>query len=188
MTEATNLTGKFLIASPGMQDHRFAGSVILICAYGPEGAMGLIINLPAPDIDISKLMDQLGIAQSPRAKALPVLFGGPVEPGRGFVLHSPDYHAEGTTLVVNDIFSMTASLQILEALGEGTGPDDAILALGYAGWAPGQLENEIIENGWLIADAEPTLVFETSPGSIWAQALATIGISPSALSPMGGRA
>lgn len=188
MTDVTDLTGKLLIASPGMKDPRFAGSVIFICAYSADGAMGLVVNRPAPEIDLSKLLDQLQISTSGLEKAIGVFYGGPVEPGRGFVLHSPEYQAPEATLAINETFAMTASLQILEALGTGSGPEKALLALGYSGWAPGQLEGEIADNGWLIADASADLVFPADVGGMWADALHTIGISPSSLSPMGGRA
>jgi len=187
-TKVTELIGKLLIASPGMGDPRFFGAVIFICAYGPDGAMGLVVNRPAPDIDLGNLLRQLDISAAENSKDLGVFFGGPVEPGRGFVLHGPDYHAKDSTLEINAFFSMTASLQILEALGEGAGPQSALLALGYSGWAPGQLEAEIADNGWLIADGTPDLVFCDDPGTMWSSALAAIGISPSSLSPTGGRA
>ena len=188
ISEVTDLTGKLLIASPGMRDPRFTGSVIFICAYGADGAMGLVINRPAPEIDLGNLFEQLDIDRNPEAKPLPVHFGGPVEPGRGFVLHGPDYDTPEATLRISPAFAMTASLDVLEALGRGTGPADAILALGYSGWAPGQLEGEIAQNGWLVADATRALVFDAPAHSVWATALETIGASPSSLSAVGGRA
>ncbi len=187
-TEVTDLTGKLLIASPGMNDPRFAGSVIFVCAYGPDGAMGLVVNRPAPEIDLGKLLQQLDISAESPVDRIGVFYGGPVEPGRGFVLHGPDYHVADATLAINGAFSMTASLQILEALGAGDGPEQALLALGYSGWAPGQLEAEIADNGWLIADGTPALVFPPDTSAMWANALQTIGINPSSLSPIGGRA
>ena len=185
---ATDLTGKLLIASPGMGDPRFVGSVIFICAYSPEGAMGLIINRPTPEIHLDNLLEQLEIPTAPDKRDILVHFGGPVETGRGFEQHSNDYETEDATLKINDQLSMTASLEVLQALAQGVGPEDARLMLGYSGWGPGQLEAEIVENGWLIADGPPKLVFQLDTGGIWARALASIGINPSSLSSMGGRA
>lgn len=187
-TQATDLTGKLLIASPGMGDPRFAGSVIFLCAYSGDGAMGLIINRPTPEIPLDNLLEQLDIPVGPDKRDIRVHFGGPVETGRGFVLHSSDYSAEEATLRVNDALSMTASLEILQAMASGGGPREARLMLGYSGWGPGQLESEIIENGWLIADAPPDLVFTADTGTIWSAALKQLGIDPILLSTSGGNA
>jgi putative transcriptional regulator len=148
-----DLAGKLLIAMPGLGDPRFDRSVILICAHSAEGAMGLIVNKPAPDLSFSGLMDQLKIPRSEAAREIRVHFGGPVERGRGFVLHSADYRAGRATMRVSGGFGMTATLDVLGALARGAGPRSALLALGYSGWGAGQLESEIARNDWLTAEA-----------------------------------
>ncbi|MFN3973211.1 MAG: YqgE/AlgH family protein [Gemmobacter sp.] len=185
-----DLDGKLLIAMPGMGDPRFDRSVILICAHSPEGAMGLIVNKPMPDLTFSALLDQLSIPRAPGGRDIRVHFGGPVERGRGFVLHSPDYGplGEAGTMRVPGGFGMTATQDILAALAGGTGPDLAILALGYAGWGPGQLEAEIARNDWLTSDAASDLVFATDDRGKWAGALRRMGIDPLSLSAAAGRA
>ncbi|MDH5530436.1 MAG: YqgE/AlgH family protein [Paracoccaceae bacterium] len=183
-----NLSGKLLIAMPGMGDTRFSRSVVFICAHSEEGAMGLIINKPASDLSFDRLLKQLGIAQSDTTRAIHVHFGGPVEHSRGFVLHSTDYSGEGATLKVDDRFGMTATLDILEALANGKGPQASLLALGYAGWGPGQLEGEILQNGWLTCEASPELVFSDKNAGKWEGALKTLGINPLTLSTVAGRA
>lgn len=188
MGAALDLSGKLLIAMPGMGDPRFEKSVIFMCAYSDEGAMGLIVNKPAPDLAVGDLLEQLGIEAGPTPIRLPVHVGGPVEHGRGFVLHSRDYGREGATLDVNDTFGMTATLEILEDMAQGRGPESALLALGYAGWGPGQLEGEIQRNGWLTCDATPDLVFETADAEKWSAALKGLGVDARLLSSTGGRA
>ncbi len=188
MSDPTDLTGKLLIAAPAMSDPRFVGTVIFLCAYSSDGAMGLIINRPTPEIPLDNLLDQLDIKTGPDKRDIRVHFGGPVETGRGFVLHSNDYQAADATLKVNDALSMTASLDILQSMAQGGGPAHARLMLGYSGWGPGQLENEIVDNGWLIADAPPDLVFQSDTGGIWEAALAHLGINPISLSSRGGTA
>ena len=183
-----NLTGKLLIAMPGMGDARFDRSVIFLCAHSPEGAMGLIVNKPAPDLAVADLLDQLGIASGPDAIRLPVHLGGPVEHGRGFVLHSADYGLSGATLGIDDRFGMTATVEILEDIAKGRGPRAALLALGYSGWGPGQLEDEIQRNGWLTAEAHEGLVFATPDAGKWAAALGEIGVDARLLSSSAGRA
>ncbi|MFX0541850.1 YqgE/AlgH family protein [Roseovarius sp. S4756] len=183
-----DLTGRMLIAMPGMADPRFDQSVIFVCAHSDEGAMGLVINKMADDLKLSELLEQLDIEAGPRARRLPIHFGGPVEPGRGFVLHDAGYASSISTLEVSEAFAMTATLDILEDMAAGEGPDSALIALGYAGWGPGQLEGEIAENGWLICDASAKLVFGTRTPDKWASALATLGISPLALSADHGTA
>lgn len=182
------LTGKLLIAMPGMADPRFERSVILLCAHGEEGAMGLIVNKPARDLDFTALLDQLEIDYSAGLQRRAVHFGGPVEGGRGFVLHSRDYAAEEGTLEVGDGFGMTATLDVLREMATGRGPDSALVALGYAGWGEGQLEDELAGNGWLVADAAPELVFHRDHGDKWRKAIASLGIDPLNLSAMGGSA
>ncbi|WP_417729523.1 YqgE/AlgH family protein [Roseovarius sp.] len=183
-----NLTGKLLIAMPGMGDPRFAHSVVLMCAHSPDGAMGLIINKPTQDLRMRDLLEQLSIQASQQIGNRPVHFGGPVEHGRGFVLHDRGYTSAISSLDVNDDFAMTATLDILEDLARGNGPERALLALGYAGWGPGQLEAELAENGWLTCDADFKLVFDTPDPAKWEAALAHLGVSPLMLSPEAGHA
>lgn len=183
------LAGKLLIAMPGMGDPRFGRSVILICAHSDEGAMGLIVNKPMPDLNFAGLLDQLNIPRDPRGRDIVVHFGGPVERGRGFVLHTPDYRAEGGgTMEIGPRFRMTATQDILAALARGQGPDAALLALGYSGWGPGQLEAELLRNDWLTADAPEDLVFGGDPAGCWGAALRRIGVDPAILSGAAGRA
>jgi putative transcriptional regulator len=183
-----NLNGKLLIAMPGMGDPRFEHSVVFLCAHSEDGAMGLIVNKPAGGLTFDRLAEQLGIQRSDRSRAIRVHFGGPVEHSRGFVLHSGDYAGTGTTLKVDDRFGMTATLDILEAIAAGRGPSASLLALGYAGWGPGQLEDEILRNGWLTCEAAPDLVFSSRDGEKWTRALKTIGVDPLTLSSAAGRA
>lgn len=187
MAQPTDMTGKLLIAMPGMGDPRFQKSVIFLCAHGEDGAMGLIVNKPAPDIDLPDLMEQLSIPMS-QSLSCRVHFGGPVEGGRGFVLHSPDYMGDTATLAVSGDFGMTATLDILRAMAAGHGPRHALIALGYAGWSQGQLEGEIAENGWLVADADADLVFSDENEAKWQRAVAGLGIDPIFLSGAAGRA
>jgi putative transcriptional regulator len=184
-----DLTGKLLIAMPDMGDPRFHGSVVFLCAHSVDGAMGLIVNKPMPDVRFAEMLEQLDIAQGPATPDLPVCYGGPVELRRGFVLHTADYlGALDDRLEVDARFAMTATLDVLEDLALGTGPAAALLALGYAGWGPGQLEDEIAQNGWLTADATPDLVFAPQMEGKWAAALASLGVSPLTLSSEAGRA
>lgn len=187
-SDSTDLTGKLLIAMPGMGDPRFDKSVIFMCAHSPEGSMGLIVNKPAGGVSLDELLTQLSIPTGEGSKGAAVHFGGPVEHGRGFVLHSRDYAGEGATMEVNDSFGMTATLDILQDIAQGAGPENAILALGYAGWAPGQLEGELQRNGWLTCDATPDLVFGRDDGAKWSAALKSMGVDPLLLSAEGGRA
>ncbi|MDD3288263.1 MAG: YqgE/AlgH family protein [Alphaproteobacteria bacterium] len=181
LTGAGWLTGQFLIAMPNMPDPRFARSVIYICSHGPSGSMGLIVNRLYGELNFRALLGQLNINMSATANDLPVYFGGPVEPGRGFVLHSSDYMREGT-VPIDDQISLTATVEILQALADGGGPTRALLALGYAGWGAGQLDAEIQANGWLIAKADANIVFSKDVESKWDSSLAKIGISPTMLS------
>lgn len=183
----TNLTGQLLIAMPGMGDPRFSGAVVLLCDHSEDGAMGLIVNKPVTEISFAEMISQLGIEamQPPR---IPILYGGPVETGRGFVLHSADYGDEEGTLKVVGGFGMTATLDVLEDLAHGEGPERAVMALGYSGWAPGQLEAEIGRNGWLTCDADPAIVFGPDMSGKWEAALAKLGVSPLMLSADAGRA
>jgi len=187
-SEPFHLDGKLLIAMPSMGDPRFTKSVIFMCAHSEDGAMGLIVNKPARDLEFRELLEQLNLTPGKGAREIRVHLGGPVEHGRGFVLHGKDYSSEDSTLDVDDSFSMTATVDILEALSRGEGPSDCLLALGYAGWGPGQLEGEIQANGWLTCDATSELVFSAADGGKWEAALASLGISPSFLSAAGGEA
>jgi putative transcriptional regulator len=188
------LDGQMLIAMPAMADERFSRSVIYICAHSTEGAMGIVVNHPASDISFSDLLVQLDVipgdgAEAPScADAIKVLKGGPVETGRGFVLHSADFFIENSTLPIDEGICLTATLDILKAIASGNGPKSAILALGYAGWAPGQLESEIQSNGWLHCAADPELIFGTDTDHKYDRALQKIGISPGMLSSESGHA
>ena len=150
--------------------------------------MGLIVNKPMQDLRMSMLLEQLGIETAPGLRDAPVVFGGPVETARGFVLHSDDYIGEDATLSVAEGVGMTASQDVLRALARGQGPQDFIMALGYAGWGAGQLESEIVQNGWLTCDTSHELLFEAPPSAKWEAALATLGVNPLALSAESGRA
>lgn len=183
-----DLTGKLLIAMPGMGDPRFSHAVVLLCSHTDDGAMGLIVNKPAEDVRLSDLLEQLDIEGELPASDMAVHFGGPVESGRGFVLHSPDYVSKLQSLDVSDDFAMTATLDILEDIASGGGPREAMMMLGYAGWGPGQLESEIGQNGWLTAEAETGLVFGLRDEEKWTAALRSIGVDPLTLSASAGRA
>ena len=187
-TELPHLDGKLLIAMPSMGDPRFEKSVIYMCAHSDDGAMGLIVNKPTQDLKFNDLLEQLDIKSEIQAENIDVHYGGPVEHGRGFVLHTPDYESEDSTLKVNASFGMTATLDILEDIAQGTGPETCLLALGYAGWGPSQLEDEIRANGWLTCDADMDLVFESKNGNKWQAALGSLGIDPRMLSAEGGTA
>ena len=182
------LDGQLLIAMPGMGDMRFERSVIFVCAHSGEGAMGLIVNKPAPELRFGDLLAQLRIEPGADLPETRVHFGGPVEHGRGFVLHTSDYGSEDGSLEVSPDFSMTATIDILRDMAKGAGPSRALLALGYAGWGPGQLEGEIQANGWLTAAADPDLVFGGRDAEKWAEALRSLNIDPRLLSAEGGRA
>jgi putative transcriptional regulator len=189
------LDGQMLIATPTMQDERFARSVIYICAHSSEGAMGIVVNQPAPHISFKDLLVKLDVIPAAdlielpgRAGGVKVLKGGPVETERGFVLHSADFFIENSTLPIGEGVCLTATLDILKAIARGNGPASAILALGYAGWAPGQLENELHHNGWLHCSADPELIFGTDVGAKYDRALKKIGIQPGMLSSEVGHA
>jgi putative transcriptional regulator len=189
------LDGQLLIAMPGMQDPRFARTVVYVCAHSPDGAMGIAINQAASQITFRDLLVQLDIIPDEQQIRLPepaghmrVHRGGPVETTRGFVLHSADYFIENSTLPIDDHICLTATLEILKAIAAGSGPENALLALGYAGWAPGQLESEIQENGWLFCRATPELIFDTDLDSKYERALALIGIDPARLASDAGHA
>jgi putative transcriptional regulator len=185
--DVTSLAGQLLIAMPQMQDRRFARSVILLCAHNEEGAMGLVVNKLVDTLTMTELLDQLGIAAKGLKAQERVHSGGPVESGRGFVLHSTDY-LEESTLVVGTNLALTATLDILRAIGRGEGPQRSMLALGYAGWGPGQLDAEMQANGWLHVAADDGLVFDRDLDEKWQRALAKLGIDPLVLSGEAGHA
>ncbi|MDV7142223.1 YqgE/AlgH family protein [Tropicimonas sp. TH_r6] len=183
-----DLSGKLLIAMPGMGDPRFDHAVIYLCAHSEDGAMGLIVNQAAADLAFGDLLEQLEIDASDESLPTQIHVGGPVEHGRGFVLHSGEYDLPDSTLRVDADFGMTATLEVLEDMAMRRGPARALLALGYSGWAPGQLEDEIGQNGWLTCDASPDLVFGTENAQKWEKALAVLGVDPLTLSASAGRA
>ena len=187
-TAITDLAAKLLIAMPGMGDPRFVKSVIYLCAHSPEGAMGLIVNKPATDIRFADLLEQLNIARSPKCGDIRIHHGGPVEHARGFVLHSSDYRSTHGTMRINDDTAMSATLDIVESIANGTGPARALFALGYSGWGPGQLDAEIADNAWIIADPTPDIVFDDDDAGKWTRALRTLGVDPLTLSSATGRA
>ncbi|PTW62255.1 putative transcriptional regulator [Breoghania corrubedonensis] len=189
------LDGQILIAMPGMMDDRFERTVIYLCAHSAEGAMGLILNKLIGNLSFPELLSQLGIIgdedpiRLPEAvETMPVHRGGPVEAGRGFVLHSADYFVRNSTLAIEKGICLTATLEILKAIADGSGPENALLALGYAGWGAGQLETEIQANGWLTCPADDALVFGGSLEGKYDEALGRLGISPGMLSSDAGHA
>lgn len=181
------LPGHFLVAMPGMPDPRFAKAVIYMCAHNADGAMGLVVNQAIEDITFPDMLEQLGISSTPEAPPIAVQFGGPVEQGRGFVLHTADYLHE-TTMVVESGVGLTATVDILRDIASGQGPDKTLLALGYAGWGPGQLDREILENGWLSVKADNDILFGRDLKRKWNSALAKLGIDLSLLSEEAGHA
>jgi len=182
------LEGKLLIALPGMTDPRFERSVIYMCAHSNTGAMGLIVNKPIEGLGFQELLRRLDLPVSDRTPNGAILFGGPVETGRGFVLHTGEYESTESTLPISADISLTATLDILRAISEGHGPEQAVFALGYAGWGPGQIESEIQANGWVHCDSDPGLIFGNDMDSKWAVALRKLGIDMSGLSAHAGRA
>ena len=187
-SENLNLAGKLLVAMPGMGDRRFSHSVVYISTHSEDGAMGLIVNKPNPKLDSKSLLDHLNIPTGPSMPDIPVHFGGPVEQARGFLLHSAEYTGDPDTLRINTDFALTATVDILKKLSEGGGPKISLLALGYSGWAAGQLEAELLANGWLICDASFEIVFGLADVDKWAMALNSLGIDPLMLSAQSGRA
>ena len=187
--ERTFLAGRVLISMPGIDDPRFERSVIYMCVHTPDQAMGVTLNRPAEGLSLADVLTSLNIPVSEALEARPVLLGGPVERERGFVLHTDDYMTEEATLPVAGGVALTATRDVLMAMGGAeTGPRRAILALGYAGWGPGQLEQEIRDNAWLTCEANEDLLFDANPNDKWSRALAKIGVSASRLSGQTGRA
>ena len=190
MVKRTYLKSKLLIAMPGIQGDDFAGSVVFMCAHNAEGAMGLVINKPAPRMIFSDIAEKLDVKPTNAMIAddilqMPILFGGPVKQFQGFVLHSPDYKSDDS-LVVSPEFILSSTIDILREIAKGHGPKRKLLALGYAGWAAGQLENEIMHNGWLHCDADSDLVFSGNAQGLHSAALAKLGVDPRMLSSQAG--
>jgi len=182
------LAGKFLISSPGMADGRFKNTVIYMCVHDAEQAMGIIINKPKPDLVLSTMLPHLEVEGPVTNEDTAVLYGGPVESERGFVLHSRDFTDMDNSLPLSDTLAMTTSKSVLTALTKPHAPKRAVLALGYAGWQGGQLENELMRNSWLVSEANETMIFEGHPDSKWKSALSILGITPELLSAQGGHA
>ena len=189
------LTGMFLVAMPGMMDQRFERAVIYLCAHSNDGAMGIIINKPAEDIVFPELLQQLeiipekpSISLPSQAGAMKVLRGGPVETSRGFVLHSEPAEPLAGSVTAGDEIRLSATIDILKAIARGQGPDEAIFALGYAGWASGQLEAEIQDNGWMICPMDRKILFDQEFDTKYLRALGSLGIDPAMLSPLAGHA
>lgn len=187
MSGPEGLTGKVLIAMPRLEDPWFTKTVIYLCAHSDDGAMGLVVNRVLDTVDFPELLSQLGLDCSPEAATVKVHFGGPVETGRGFVLHSTDY-VLATSLRIDDGVALTATLDVLKAMTEGHGPDRTLVALGYAGWGPGQLETEIQSNSWLVVDADAELLFEGDVEGKWREAIGRLGVDLAHLSGEGGHA
>jgi putative transcriptional regulator len=173
---------------PDMGDPRFDKSVIYICAHSKEGAMGLIVNKPQIKLRFSKLLEQLDIPATSEVTGVRVYYGGPVETMRGFVLHTNEYRSEMGKLEVDGHNGMTATRDVLEDIARGAGPETSLLALGYAGWGAGQLENEIAHNGWLTCDPTDAIIFGGANPEKWTEALKVLGIDPLLLSSTAGHA
>jgi putative transcriptional regulator len=188
MNDATDLTGKLLIAMPDISDPRFDHAVIYMCSHGPDGAMGLIVNKPTPEVRFADLFEQLSIDEATAAVDVRIHYGGPVETGRGFALHTTDYMSGAGTMEIAGGIGMTATLDILEDIAVGNGPEKSMLGLGYAGWGPGQLEGELVNNGWLVSDASRDILFGRASEHKWTAALKILGIDPLMLSAAGGSA
>lgn len=182
-----SLAGQLLIAMPTLTDSRFARSVICLCAHSEEGAMGLILNRPIQRLSFDALLRQVGVEPVPPQRDIRLLNGGPVDEGRGFVLHTNEWREEGS-LPVEGGYALTANVDILKAIAGGSGPRQCVLALGYAGWGPGQLDAEIAENAWLIAPPDEELLFGDAPKTKWGRALSKLGVDPSRITGAAGHA
>jgi putative transcriptional regulator len=186
-SQAGLLTGQLLIAMPSMNTPYFVQSVIYICAHTPEGAMGIVVNRPLAAPSFDDLLGQLSVAPIPPARRIALFRGGPVDSARGFVLHTADWTGDGS-LKVDEEVALTASLDVLKAIADGGGPEQGLLALGYAGWRPGQLEQELQENAWLTAPSNVDLLFDRAHETKWRRAMATLRVDPSLLSSAVGHA
>ena len=185
--QGSPLAGQLLIAMPHMQDPNFAGSVICLCAHSADGAMGLILNQPIPKLSFEALLQQIGVEPLPPQRSIRLVNGGPVEESRGFVLHSGEWQSDGSMMVEGG-FGLTANIDILKAIASGGGPRQGLLALGYAGWGAGQLENEIARNDWLSVAPDEDLLFGGEDATRWRRALAKLKVDPLLLSGAAGRA
>ena len=185
--DETSLAGQVLIAMPGLPDPECEHAVIYMCAHTDEGAMGIIVNRPLAEPKFADLLVQLEVDPRPPARAIALCKGGPVDHSRGFVLHTSDWTGDGS-LKVDGQVALTASLDVLKALARGGGPREGILALGYANWGPGQLDNEIRQNSWLNTDPDMALLFDADHDSKWSRALAKLRVDPGLLSSAAGRA
>ena len=189
--DGSYLVGKLLLAMPAIGDPRFHRAVIYLCAHDKHGAMGLVINSPAPELKFEQLLEQLGIESDIKVdlkkRDMPVFNGGPVETARGFLLHTNEFKQDDT-VQVDDTFSITGTTDALKAVANGKGPDKALFILGYAGWVPGQLETELQQNAWLVADPDPALIFENKSEEKWTHAMQGLGLDLALLSGEMGRA
>lgn len=189
MDDFHSLAGRLLVAMPGIGDPRFEHAVILICAHGPDHAMGLRLDRPAPGVDLKMVLTKLETPAPDAAAERPVLVGGPVERERGFVLHTDDWLAADASVPIGEGLAMTGTREALAAMVDpAAGPRRAVLLLGYAGWGEGQLEEELSENVWLTAEADADLIFDPDYDAKWGRALATLGVDPGQLSGQAGRA
>jgi putative transcriptional regulator len=182
-----SLSGQLLVAMPQMEDPRFARTVVYICAHSDDGAMGLVVNRLIDSMRFDSLLDHLGLETSEIHPNMPVHFGGPVESSRGFVLHSADF-VQDATLMIDDDVALTATTEMLKAIADGDGPERCVLALGYAGWGAGQLDQEIQDNGWLLVPADNQLIFGLDNEAKWEGAISKLGIDLSLLSTEAGHA
>ncbi len=180
--------GQLLLATPKISDFRFEKAVILICSHSVDGAMGIMVNKPTLELKFKDILTQLKIDPKIIRGNPKIFFGGPVEYGRGFVVHSSDYDNRDTSISIKDDYFLTANKEILEDIANGCGPKNSLLALGYAGWGPGQLESEIFSDSWLICDPDPNLIFSSKPELKWNDGLNKLGVNPSHLSTLGGSA
>ena len=181
------LSGQLLVAMPHMEDPRFARTVVYVCAHSNDGAMGLVVNRLIDNMQFDSLLDHLGLEGGAPHRNFPIHFGGPVESSRGFVLHSADF-VQDSTLLIDDDVALTATTEMLRAIADGKGPSRCVLALGYAGWGAGQLDEEIQDNGWLLVPADNELVFGSDNDAKWEGAIAKLGIDLSLLSSEAGHA
>ena len=180
--------GQLLLATPKMTDFRFEQAVILICSHSGEGSMGIIVNKPTVDLKFDDILEQLKINSKNHIVNQEIYFGGPVEFGRGFVVHTTDYDVPNVSINIKEEYCLTASIDILEDMANGCGPKDSILALGYAGWGPGQLEKELLCDSWLVCDSDPNLIFSLKSEAKWNSGLKKLGVNPSHLATLSGSA
>ena len=191
-TDHMTLTNRLLIATPQMGDPRFKDAVIYVCSHDRSGAMGIVINKQMVKsggaLQLSDMLSNIGIEGDVRVADTPVLEGGPVDIDRGFVLHSADYFKSETSLILSETLSLTSTKDVLEALVQDEAPKKAMLAVGYSGWGAGQIERELQDNAWIVADANEAIIFDTDLDGKWVRALASLGIKPEMLSSIGGSA